>query len=204
MALAPVVTFDDPRKFPPLLRLANAIERPDVRRVMGRAIATALRKHFTKLDRTRANKLGGTRTHFWGQVRRSVQQPQLLAGDGVMVSINHVGIALQYFGTADMPGGVMRPKNANFLTIPVHPEAHGRRAREFDDLEPIFFDDGTGVLARPHSESKSGIGEVYYRLTKKVRIKGDPSVLPAEEDLQAEAFTAGEEHVRTLIARENS
>lgn len=109
MALATVISFDDPRKYPPLLRLSDGVKRPDVRKVMGRALTILLRKHFTKLDRTRKNKLGGRRTHFWGQVRRSVQQPTLIGGDGLRVDINHVGIALQYFGTAGLPGGVLRP-----------------------------------------------------------------------------------------------
>ncbi|MES2692660.1 MAG: hypothetical protein V4773_04245 [Verrucomicrobiota bacterium] len=202
MGLAPLVSFDDPRKFPPLLRLANGIERPDVRRVMGRAIAGGLRKHFTKLDRTRANKLGGKRSHFYGQVRRSVQQPQLLGGDGVLVSINHVGIAQRYFGGVIVAG--QNGSGKKFLTLPVHPEAYNRRAREFQDLDAIFFENGEGVLVRPNAESKHGIGEVYYRLVRRVRQKADPTVLPPEEELQDVAYTAGEEHIRTLIARENS
>lgn len=202
MALAPVITFDDPRKFPPLLRLSNGIERPDVRRVMGRAIATTLRKHFTKLDRERPNKLGGKRSHFYGQVRRSVQQPQLYGGDGVMVSINHVGIAQRYFGGVIVAG--QNGSGKKFLTLPVHPEAYNRRAGEVGDLEPIFFNDNYGILAKPNDESKNGIGEVYYRLVRRVNQKPDPTVLPDDDVIEVEAFTAGEEHIRTLIARENS
>lgn len=198
MALATVVSFDDPRTFPPLLRLADGIKRPDVRRVMGRAIGTTLRKHYTKLDRERPNQLGGKRTHFWGQVRRSVQQPMLVGGDGVRVDTNHVGAAQRYFG------GDIEAKPGKKLTIPVHPEAHGKRAREFDDLDPIYFDNGDGILVRPNDESPNGIGEVYYLLRQRVHQEEDPTVLPTEEELQQAAFTAGDEHIRTLIARENS
>ena len=201
MALAPVLDFPDPRKFPPLLRTADGVRRPDVRRVMGRAIVTGLRQYFTKLDRERPNELGGTRTHFYGQVRRSVQQPELYGGDGVLVSINHVGIAQRYFG------GEIEAKPGHYLTIPVHPEAYGHRAREFADLEPIFFDDGRGILARPNADSKNGIGEVYYLLRQRVNQPEDPTVLPPEEgpdSLRTAALNAGEEYIRTLVARENN
>jgi len=35
MPLVPIMAFDDPRKYPPLLRLADGVKRPEVRRVMG-------------------------------------------------------------------------------------------------------------------------------------------------------------------------
>lgn len=178
----------------PLLRYGLRVKGPEVRKVMGRAMATTLRKHFSKLDRQRPNKLGGTRTHFWGEVRRSVQQPELVGGDGVQVAINHVGIAQQRFG------GEIRAKNDGKLTIPVHPAAHGHRAREFD-LHPIYFDSGDGILVKDNTESKTGIGEVYYRLVEKVVKKKDPSVLPTDQELQDAAFAAGEEHMQNISDR---
>ncbi|MBI5768760.1 MAG: hypothetical protein HZA93_13260 [Verrucomicrobia bacterium] len=198
MALSVLIEFDDPRKYPPLLRLSNGVQRPDIRRVMGRAIAGALRRYFTKLDRERPNQLGGTRTHFWGQVRRSVQQPELVGGDGVKVAINHVGIAQRYFG------GDIEASPGKKLTIPVNPEAYGHRAREFTDLHPIWFEDGSGVLVRDHTESPGDIGEVFYRLVKRVHQDGDETVLPPEDGkdgLEAIALNAGEEHLQTLVAR---
>lgn len=199
MSLATVISFPDPRRYPPLLRLSEGVKRPDVRKVMGRAIATDLRKHFTKLDQERPNQLGGRRTHFYGQVRRGVQQPELVAGDGVRVDINHVGIAQRYYG------GRIKRADGGLLTIPVHPEAHGKRAREFDDLYAVYFDDGSGLLARPNADSRSdAIGEVYYRLVHEVEQKEDPTVLPPEKQLQQAALDAGEDYLRILIQRANS
>ncbi|MFA5263061.1 MAG: hypothetical protein WC378_04495 [Opitutaceae bacterium] len=195
MALVPVITFDDPRKLPPLLRLSEGVQRPDIRKVMGRAIGGTLRKHFTDLDSARANELGGKRTHFYAAARRAVQQPELVGGDGVKVAINQVGIAQRYFG-----GDIEAPSRGK-LTIPVHPEAYGHRAREFSDLHPIYFEDGSGILVRDHTESKGNIGEVFYRLVKRVHQEKDPDVLPTEEELQDTALQAGEGHMRTLIER---
>lgn len=200
MSFATTIEFDDPRKFPPLLRLSQGVQRPDIRRVMGRAVATALRKNFTDLDRKRPNQLGGTRTHFWGQVRRSVQQPELIGGDGVKIAINHVGIAQRYFG-GDIEAG-QNGSGKKFLTLPVAAEAYGHRAREFDDLEFIPSEDGTrAILARHNDASVGSIGEVLYVLVRRVHQEPDPSILPPEADLQTVAFTAGEEHLQTLIAR---
>ncbi|MBI5689247.1 MAG: hypothetical protein HZC55_04060 [Verrucomicrobia bacterium] len=199
MSLGTTITFDDPRKFPPLLRLSQGVQRPDVRRVMGRAIAGALRRHFTKLDRERPNQLGGQRTHFYGQVRRGVQQPQLVGGDGVRVDTNHVGIAQRYFG-GEIEAG-QNGSGRHFLTLPVHPDAYGHRAREFEDLDFIPLARGRALLARPAEESTAGLGEVLYVLVRRVRQQPDPTVLPPEEELEETALTAGEDHLRTLIAR---
>lgn len=194
MSFSTTLTFDDPAKLPVLLRVRGALQRPDIRKVMGRAIATSMRKNFTSLDRSRRNKLGGQRTHFYGDARRGVQQPELEGGDGVRVTVNHVGIAQRYFG------GEIRPIHSQFLTLPAHPAAYGHRAREFA-LHAIFFRDGTGILVADNEESKSGIGEVYFRLVKSVDQRPDPSVLPAGEELQDAAVAAGDAHMRTLIER---
>ena len=198
MSIAPVISFNDPTKIPALLRLTNGVQRPDVRKVMGRGIANAVRKNFTKLDRERPNKLGGARTHFYGQARRGVQQPELVGGDGVKVTTNHIGIAQRYFG------GVIEARPGSKLTIPVHPLAYGKRAREFSDLHAIYFDTGDGVLVRDNTESKNDIGDVYYRLLQRVNQEGDESVLPTEEEMQVAGLDAGEKFMKTLIERARS
>lgn len=197
MSVSIDVKFDD-KATPPLMRLSQAVQRPDVRKVMGRAIATDLRKKFSEFDSTKANKLGGKRTHFWAQARRGVQQPQLVGGDGVVVAINQVGVAQRYFG------GEIRPVVAKFLTIPVNPAAYGHRAREFSDLEPIFFPTGDGILVKKGTEGTKGIGTVYYRLVKSVYQDADPEVIPTDEELQTVAYDAGENYMRTLIERAKS
>jgi hypothetical protein len=176
---------------PMFKRLGAAVQRPDIRKVMGRAMATQLRKHFSRLDSERANKLGGSRTHFYGQARRGVQQPEITT-DGVVVAINNVGIAQRYFGgdIEAAPGGK--------LTIPVNPAAYGHRAREFSDLHAIYFQDGSGILVKSRTESKGNIGEVFYRLVKRVHQEEDPTVLPTEDEMQENAMQAGAGYLDTL------
>ncbi len=190
-----IVTTVEDQATPMFQRLGAAVQRPDIRRVMGRAIATRLRKHFSQLDAERPNKLGGTRTHFYGQARRGVQQPDL-TGDGVKVAINNVGIAQRYFG------GDITPKVAKWLTLPVHPEAYGHRAREFGDLDFVPLDgQRRAMLVRSSPDSPSGIGEVFFLLVKRVHQEPDPTVLPSSEDLQGEALQAGDSHLNLLKER---
>jgi hypothetical protein len=183
----------------PLLATALRVKDPATRKVMGRGVANTLRKHFSKLDRQRPNRLGGTRTHFYGQVRRSVQQPVLLGGDGVKVSIPHVGIAQRYFG------GKIEPVNVDWLTIPARSEAYGKRAREFNDLDFVLFrPDLAALVQRDQTDVGSGEesgGGVFFWLKKEVEQQPDPTVLPTDAELQTAAVTAGEKYIRTAQER---
>lgn len=216
MSLATTITFDDPRKYPPLLRLAAYIKDPNTRKVMGRGVATELRKHFSRLDEQRPNKLGGKRTHFWGQVRRSVQQPELVGGDGLKIAINHVAAAQKYFG------GDIEPVDADWLTLPARAESYAHRAREFDDLHFVLFRSSLAALVQNEQTSLGGRvhgsvtekgrtkgettgGGIFYWLVKHVHQDPDETVLQPETSggvtLQQAALTAGEEYVHTLVQR---
>ncbi len=198
---------------PQFARVIDNLRRPDLRKVMGRAIATKLRTHFSERDKTKPNKLGGKRTHFWGDVRRSVQQPQLIGGDGIQVAVNHVGAAQSFFG------GDIEPVNVDWLTIPARAESYGKRAREFDDLHFVFFRAGLAALVqneqtslvRPNQNRKKdrGVGPIapettgggiFYWLVDHVYQKPDPTVLPEEEELRDVAFDAGDKYLTAFSA----
>ncbi len=190
------ITFPDPEKLPAIFNLARGLRRPDVLMVMGGAVATELRKHFTELDKSDPNKLGGKRTHFWGKARRSVQPPELVSGDIAKVSITAIGVAQRYYG------GDITPREAKAITIPVNPAAYGHRAREFDDLKLIPSQrkpDILAILARPNPASPHGIGEVYYVLVGRVHQDPNPDVLPTEAERMQTALEAGEAYLKNLI-----
>lgn len=92
---------------------------------------------------------------------------------------------------------VVRPGSGKkFLTIPVHKDAYGRRAREFDDL--FFATVGprmTPVLAR---KSSSGGMETMYLLTKAAKIKHAPDLIPWDL-LEDELRELVEEHLDDLM-----
>lgn len=68
------------------------------------------------------------------------------------------------------------PKNAAFLTIPVHPDAKGRSAGEFSNL---FKPKDHNILAA----NENGALVVYYALSEHVHQKRDPSIMPSDQKM---------------------
>lgn len=116
---------------------------------------------------------------------------------------------------------VLTPKNAKFLTIPVHREAYGKRAREIEDLFALRtgpkktlvlarrVDTGLSPSrqvagrARPtvrrRQRSFTGGVEVMYVLVKSATIPGDETLIPFE-DLAAEARVSAEAYLDEVVA----
>jgi hypothetical protein len=83
-------------------------------------------------------------------------------------------------------GGTITAKRKKFLTVPVHPTAHGVRARDYSaSIAPLFI--AKGVLAR--KEDDKSITPIYA-LRKSVNQKPWPTALPPEETY-TEAFING-------------
>ena len=64
-------------------------------------------------------------------------------------------------------GATITPKNAQYLTVPTHPDAVGRKARDFPDLWTLRADSGELFLCRNKGKDEF---EVMYWLTKSVTI----------------------------------
>ena len=199
------ITFSVTETVSPRLRMVEDQIKPQrLAMVAGRAIAGKVREHLFTLDRSRANRLGGTRTHFYGQAARSVQQPRPVGG-GAVVSINHVGIRQR------LEGGVIRPVRSRWLTIPAVSEAHGKRAREFRNLEFTITDHGPALVETQASLVKFGKkgakslgevgGRVVYWLRKKVKQRPDPSVLPSRSEMQSAAMIATSTFIERATAK---
>lgn len=187
--------------------------------VIGRAASEATRKHYIDLDRDRPNALGGSRTHYYLGAARGTSFT--VVEDGVIISSRQIGLRLRYYGTQGTP---LRPKGINpktgkpirFLTIPVHPAAHGHRASEFD-LEVVYNHDGVPVALATKStlgvslkETKTGKvtkravgrrGEIYFLLRRYVDQKPDPSVLPAPDRIYGAVTSSVNAHVDRIVAR---
>ncbi len=203
-----IVTIRDEAR-PALARLRRGIQHERLFPIIGRSATNTIREHLFGLNATRPNWLGGTRTNFYAGAARSTQFQ--IVGDAVVVSINHVGIAQRYFG------GTIRPKVAKFLTIPVHPRAYGKRAREFD-LELVFGRDGIPYALATKAnlvtiirQTKKGTvtrklggrrGEIMYRLVKQVTQKPDPTVLPHTELIETRVQRDIESYINRLIERQ--
>jgi hypothetical protein len=83
-------------------------------------------------------------------------------------------------GRAFRDMNIVPKKVGGWLTIPVHAAAYGKRAQEFPNL--VCYPLGprkTLVLA---TKVENGIGEVFYVLAKKAKVKQDRDLLPSDEE----------------------
>ena len=90
----------------------------------------------------------------------------------------------------DIPGAgrayhdvVIKPIRARALTIPIHASAFGKKASDFNDL---FKPKGKNILAR----NENGQLVAMFALAKSAFQKKDPSLMPPDERLAGDVFSA--------------
>lgn len=183
------------RATPALRQLLQQVRGPAGLKVAARGVANVARDHFDVLDQTQPNKMGGRRTHFWRGVRRSVQAP-LVRGSVGIIGINHVGIRQR------LDGGVIRPVNRKYLTIPARAEAYGRTAREFHNLSVAYGRGGAYALVENQvtrlRRTKSGKladggttgGLVMFWLVRRVVQRPFGGALPSDQAMANGAVSA--------------
>jgi hypothetical protein len=171
----------------------------------GRGVRRLLMDYLRNLDASRPNKLGGKRTHYFADLARGVTYD--VASDGAVAHITGMGVALHYYG------GVIKPTGGRkFLTIPVDPEAYGRRAGEFNNLEiawglskggkprPIGLVKKNDYVFKTAKNRKTGAKEVVsasweggkwmFALVYSATIKADKTILPEDDTIQAAAVAS--------------
>lgn len=176
---------------PAVNRMRGFLESDDGKQVIGYAARKAVRDNFQELENTRANKLGGARTHYYGSARRATNFQ--IEGDDVVVSTNQIGMRLHYFGGTVTAGKGVSSKTGTatrFLTIPATSEAYGKSAKSFDNLVLVWGRKGPYALARgveTNRLTRDGLrkvmvpGEKLFFLKEKVTLEPDPSVVPTQE-----------------------
>jgi len=167
-----------------LAQITGDLKSPELKEIIGRAARNKIRAHLFALNSSRANRLGGKRTNFYAHAARSTHHRA--TSDGALVSINHVGIAQRRFG------GTIRPRASKMLTIPAHPAAYGRRAREIPGLKLVPFKKAPALMKDD---------TVYYWLARSVTQQPDPSVLPTESELHTEAARAASNYTNRALQR---
>lgn len=195
------VHVDASRTLAFLSTLSVAIDGEGVKQVAGRAGVRTVQDHLRGLDKSRANALGGRRTHFYAAAAMSTNYRTV--SDGALISIPHQGFAQRYHG------GTIKPVNTKYLTIPARPEAHGHAASDFNDLEPLIrYRDGApraiALVDRQRSNTSTREttgGDIYFWLVKSVTQAADSTVLPSEDTIAADALQAISSYVDRQIAR---
>jgi hypothetical protein len=171
---------------PALAALRGVSKNPSrIMAAAGRGVANLFKKHLRGLDRSRPNQLGGKRTHFWLEMSRAVQTPEI-SERTASVTISHPLAAHKH------TGGTVHAKRVQLLTIPVHPDAHGRRASVLESEKGIklFF---IGSKQRGWLVSKAeGATDLtfYYLLTPQATQAPDPpeGILPPDEEIKGVAL----------------
>lgn len=190
-----------------LQAIAAVIEHPaDMLAESAIRVERSLRGHFAERDK-RGNRLGGRRTHFWAAIANSTtvaevtdQQASVEIGDRRFAQKLH--------------GGTIRAKTPwpflgyLLLTIPAHPQAHGRRAsvlkRELGITLTFVGSARGGILA--HFPEHRGLlsaaeaeGITYYVCVPDVTQAADPQALPPGNILEEEAIKGAEDYLRTEV-----
>lgn len=104
-----------------------------------------------------------------GQIFREVNDSEKT----VRIIANTEYAAIQEFG------GDIRPVNAGALTIPIHPDAKGKSARDFSDLVLIQRKQGPPLLVRIIGKGKAQRMDIMFVLVQKATIPAQPYLGPA-------------------------
>jgi phage gpG-like protein len=99
-----------------------------------------------------------------------------------------IGNNADYYGFK-VRGGTIRPKRVSFLTIPLIPDAKGRRAADYEIYAGVrlFRPKGKNVLME---KTEGGGVRGVYALMKSVTMQPMPGAIPPK-DLLADEFTRG-------------
>jgi len=128
-----------------------------------RAAARCVQDHFAAMN-----------SEFYGEAARATTGR--VQGENMIVSIDHVGIALRRFG------GTVKPSaSGKYLAVPDSDNAQARNnsPRRIPDLH---FRQNRGKDSGRLTDST---GRVFYWLVKQTVHKPDPSVLPTDSDFEA-------------------
>jgi len=182
--------------------LVDSTRGEPIKQVAGRAGVNVIQKHLRALDASRANRLGGTRSHYYSAAAAATHY--YITPTGVGLAIAHVGVALHYFGGTVRPSGRISAATGRPITrlaIPRRAEAYGRDPAEIPGLFVLRFK----MLNRAALVKKeSGRLSVYYWLVNSVTHKPDPGVIPTEAAVSTAAFAAVTRYINRQIERTRS
>lgn len=161
---------------------ARVANRERLGKIGANAVANRIKGHFRELNQ-RPSKNGGKKSNFWSQIRDSVQV--LASGEGAVVQINDPRFNLKYFG------GVVTPKTAKALAIPLAPEFEGVLPSTFPRNRFFYLKsekgDNLGILAE-----HLGGGQIRaaYLLRKRTTHAPQADALPPLDELRSIAVEA--------------
>jgi hypothetical protein len=166
----------------------------------GPAVARVVQRHLVSI---KGNKRGWPTTHFLERAARSTSWQSV--AEGVLVSINQVGMRQRYHG------GPIKPVKADALAIPISPVSYGHVPRDFPGLFLLKTPKGAYLAQRvgaQEGETKAqkgkrirGLGgnwkrrkgtglNLLFKLSGGVNQAADPGVLPDKGAMTTAALDA--------------
>jgi hypothetical protein len=178
---------------PALERVRGFLQSGEAQSVIGYTGRNVVREHLQELEETRSGASGGPATHYYGSARRATSWYP--AGDNaVEINVAQVGMRLHFYGgTVEAGKGISSATGAptKYLTIPATPEAHGRKASDFDLVlvwangRPVALalaESTESMTARGGFKATRKAGKIMFTLKESVTLAPDPSVMPTTED----------------------
>lgn len=196
---------------PVLDTVARGLQTENLLPYLAEAGTQEVQANLMGLEQSRPNRLNGTRQHYYQNAANNTTWT--MDGDTAVISVAAPGITTRFFGGTIRAGsGVVQcgpnaGRPTKYLTIPVAPEAYGRRACDLPDVVVLWGRNGPyalGRISRRSQATQAGGGasaefrEVLYVLKKEVTINADPSLLPSGLRMTAVLKVAFADYVSLL------
>jgi hypothetical protein len=173
------------------LKMAQDITPDDVAGTIQGGVKQLFVDHFLKLNASRPNKLGGKRTNYWDEAAGETYVS--VSGSDVVVRVRQVGVRRHLLGgppitpkgTSEITGRAIK-----FLTIPIHPSAHGRTVGQLRAQGINLYPAG-GAIRQQIGDKRSESDPKLYALAKRTKAaQPDPSVIPTVDEITRAADEA--------------
>lgn len=144
-----------------------------------RGLANLIRDHLFERNEASKARPGWPKSNYYADAAQSVSST-VAEGGAAVVSISKEGMALHYYG------GIVKPKKAKALAIPLRPEVAGIWPSEYAGIGKVLFKikktGGKAVLAARDENTGKGF-RVLWLLMKSVEVKGDEKILPKRSEM---------------------
>lgn len=173
------------------LKMAQDITPEEVANTIFRGINALFVTHFQELNASRPNKLGGQRTSYWMEAAKATRTSA--SGDTITTTVAKVGVRRHLLGgppitpkkTSEITGRAVK-----FLTIPIHPSAHGRTVAQLRAQGVNLYPAG-GAIRQQIGDKRADSDPKLYALARKTKAaRPDPSVIPTVDEIARAANEA--------------
>lgn len=173
-----------------LMRMLSGAKRVEMMRGAGVAVQELTREHIGNLKRkpgSWASQQKAPTTGFYKEAAQEVASPAAVSATSneAVLTITSRGFSRAFRDVT------VEPRTARALTIPIHPEAFGKRASDLWDRLEMFIPKGKRVIYGV----VGGVLTPLYVLVRRVVQKQDRSLLPSDEEFRREAAKSVRKYV---------